>query len=118
MWFHDLPLPATTLHTYQEGGKCGDGIHHLYVHTRGAERLSSTSPINVVVTPADKITSINIGVGVTTREDPRAALTWMLRHPYAYPPPPPSTLPRPLLAGSNGPARMVARASGGARSSA
>ena len=69
---------------YQEG-KCSDGIHHLY--TRGAEHLSPRSTINVVVTPSHWITSINVRVAVATREEPRADLTWMLRHPYAYLPP-------------------------------
>ena len=75
------------LRTYQQGGKCGDGIHHLYARTLGAERLSPRAAINVVVTPSQWITSINVRVDAATREEPRADLTWMLRHPYACLPP-------------------------------
>ena len=73
-----------SLGTYQEGRKCGDGIHHLYAHTPGAEHLSWKSVINVVVTPSHRITSINVRVDAATREEPQADLTWMLRRPYAY----------------------------------
>ena len=40
------------LRTYQEGGHCGDGMHHLYVAVLGGERLSPKPAINVVTTPS------------------------------------------------------------------
>ena len=38
--------------TNQGGGHCGDGIHHLYAWTLGAERLALKAAINIVVTPS------------------------------------------------------------------
>ena len=40
------------LRTYQEGGHCGDGIHHLYADVLGSKRLSLKSAINVVTAPS------------------------------------------------------------------
>ena len=40
------------LRTYQEGGHCGDGIHHLYATVLGGRRLSPASAISVVATPS------------------------------------------------------------------
>ena len=76
-----------TLRKSQDGGKCGDGIHHLYAHTLGAECLPPRSAIHVVVTPSHWITSINVWVDAATREEPEADLRWILRRPYAYLPP-------------------------------
>ena len=73
-----------TLRTYQEGGKCGDGVYHLHARTLGAERLSPRAVINVVVTPSHWITSINNWVDAATRGEPQADLTRMLWHPYTY----------------------------------
>ena len=47
----DSEAAVGTLRTYQEGGHCGDGIHHLYAAVLGGERLSPESTINVVTTP-------------------------------------------------------------------
>ena len=40
------------LRTYQEGGRCGDGIHHLSATVLGGQCLSPTLAINVVTTPS------------------------------------------------------------------
>ena len=72
---------------YQEGGKCGDTMHHLYAHTLGAARLTPRCAINVLVTPSHWITSINVRVDAATREEPWVDLTLMLQRPYAYLPP-------------------------------
>ena len=80
----DSELAVGALRTYQEGGKCGDGIHHLHSHTPGAEHLSPRCAIKVVVTPSHRIASIDVWVDAATREEPRVDLTWMQRRPYAY----------------------------------
>ena len=64
---------------YQERGRCGDGIHHLYATVLGGRRLSPTSAINVVTTPSHWITDLNVRVDVD--------LTWLLRCPFSFHPP-------------------------------
>ena len=54
------------LRTYQEGGHCGDGIHHLYAMVLGGHRLAPTSAINVVTTPSHWITDLNVQVDAAT----------------------------------------------------
>ena len=44
-----------------------DGIHHLYAHTVGAQRLTLKDAINIVVTPSQCITTINVRVDIATR---------------------------------------------------
>ena len=48
----DSEAAVGALRTYQEGGHCGDGIHHLYATVLGGRRLSPASAINVVTTPS------------------------------------------------------------------
>ena len=48
----DSEAAVGALRTYQAGGHCGDGIHHLYAAVLGGERLSPESAINVVTTPS------------------------------------------------------------------
>ena len=71
----DSESAVGALRTYQEGGKCGDGIHHLYAQTLGVGRLSSRAAINMVVTLSHWITSISVRVDAATREEPQADLT-------------------------------------------
>ena len=78
----DSESAVGALRTYQEGGQCGDGIHHLYARTLVAERLAPATAVNIVVTPSHWITAINVRVDVATREEPQADLTWMLCRPY------------------------------------
>ena len=47
----DSEVAVGALRTYQEGGHCGDGIHHLYATVLGGCRLSPASAINVVTMP-------------------------------------------------------------------
>ena len=75
------------LRTYQEGGHCGDGIHHLYATVLGGRCLSPTSAINVVTTPLHWITDLNVRVDAATQEPPEVDLTWLLRHPFSFLPP-------------------------------
>ena len=62
----------------QEGGHCGDGIHHKYAHTPGAEHLAPQASINIVVTLSQWITAVTVRVDAAIRAD----LTLMLHHPY------------------------------------
>ena len=71
-------LGISTLRTYEEGAQRGDGIHHLYARTLGAERPAPTAAVNIVVTPSHWITTINVRLDAATREEPHANLTWML----------------------------------------
>ena len=48
----DSEAALGALRTYQVGGHCGDGIHHLYATVVGGRHLSPTSAINVVTTPS------------------------------------------------------------------
>ena len=75
------------LRTYQEGGHCGDGIHHLYAAVLGGERLSPKSAINVVTTPSHWITDHNARLDAATQEPPEVDLTWLLRRPFSFLPP-------------------------------
>ena len=54
------------LRTYQEGGLCGDGIHHLYATVVGGQCLSPTSAISVVTTPSHWKTDLNVRVDAAT----------------------------------------------------
>ena len=102
----DLEAVVGVLRTYQEGGHCGDGIHHLYATNLGGQRLSPESAINVVTTPSHCITDLNVRVDAATREPPEVDLTWLLRRPYSFLPP--GALPRPMSALPNGAERLVA----------
>ena len=44
----DSEAVVGALRTYQEGGHCGDGIHHLYATVLGGRRLSLALAINMV----------------------------------------------------------------------
>ena len=85
----DSEAAVGALRTYQEGGHCGDGIHHLYATVLGGQRLSPRSAINVVTTPSHWITDLNVRVDAATREPPEVDLTWLLRRPYSFIPPMP-----------------------------
>ena len=85
----DSEAAVGALLTYQEGGRCGDGIHHLYATVLGGQRLSPKSAINVVTTPSHWITDLNVRVDAATRELPEVDLTWLLRRPYLFIPPTP-----------------------------
>ena len=83
----DSEAVVGALRTYQEGGHCGDGIHHLYATVLGGQRLSPTSAINVVTKPSHWITDLNARVDAATQEPPEVDLTWLLRRPFSFLPP-------------------------------
>ena len=85
----DSEAAVGALRTYQGGGHCGDGIHHLYATVLGGQRLSSESAINVVTTPSHWITDLNVRVDAATQEPLEVDLTWLLRRPYSIIPPVP-----------------------------
>ena len=85
----DSEAAVGALRTYQEGGNCGDGIHHLYATVLGGQRLSPESAINVVTTPSHWITDLNVHVDAATQEPLEVDLTWLLRRPYSFIPPVP-----------------------------
>ena len=85
----DSEAAVGALRTYQEGGHCGDGIHHLYAMVLGGQRLSPESAINVATTPSHWITDLNVRVDAATQEPPEVDLTWLLRRPYSFIPPVP-----------------------------
>ena len=62
----DSEAAVGALCTYQEGGHCGDGIHHLYATVLGGQRLSPESPIKVVTTLSHWITDLNVRVDAAT----------------------------------------------------
>ena len=72
--------------TYQEGGHCGDGIHHLYATVLGGRRLAPTSAINVGTTPSYWITEVNVRVDAATHDLPEVDLTWLLHRPFSLVP--------------------------------
>ena len=102
----DSEAAVGALRTYQDGGHCGDGIHHLYATVLGRRRLSPASAINVVTTPSHWITDLNVRVDAATQEPPQVDLTWLLRRPFFFLPP--GNLPRPVAALPNGVERLVA----------
>ena len=53
--------------TYQDGGHCWHGIHHLYATVLGGSRVVLTSAINVITTPSHWITDLNVQVDAATR---------------------------------------------------
>ena len=83
----DSEAAVGALRTSQEGGHCGDGIHHLYAVVLGGKRLSPKSAINVVTTPSHWITDLNVRVDAATKEPPEVDLTWLLRRPFSFLPP-------------------------------
>ena len=83
----DSEAAVGPLRTYQEGGHCGDGIHHLYAAVLGGEPLSPKSAINVVTTPSHWITDLNVRVDAATQEPPEVDLTWLLWRPFSFLPP-------------------------------
>ena len=80
----DSEAAVGALRKYQEGGHCGDGIHHLYATVLGGRRLSPTSAINVVTMPSHWITDLNVHVDAATQEPPEVDLTWLLRCPFSF----------------------------------
>ena len=83
----DSEAAVEALQTYQEGGHCGDGIHHLYATVLGGRRLSPASAINVATTPSHWITDLNVQVDAATQEPPQVDLTWLLHRPFSFLPP-------------------------------
>ena len=83
----DSEAAVGALRTYQEGGHCGDGIHHLYATVLGGQRLSPASAINVVTTPSHWTTDLNVRVDAAAQEPPEVDLTWLLRRPFSFLPP-------------------------------
>ena len=77
------------LHTYQEAGHFGNGVHHLYATVLGGQRLSPDSAINMVTTPLKWITDLNVRVDAATQKPLEVDLTWLLRRPYSFLPPVP-----------------------------
>ena len=75
------------LRTYQKGGHCGDGTHHLYATVLGGGRVVPTSTINTITTPSHWITDLNVRVDTATQDPPEVDLTWLLRHPFSFLPP-------------------------------
>ena len=75
------------LRTSQEGGHCGDGIHHLYATVRGGSRVVPASAINVLTTPSQWITDLNVWVDCATQDPPEVDLTWLLHCPFSFLPP-------------------------------
>ena len=67
----DSEAVVGALRTYQEGGHCGDGIHHLYATVVRGQRLSLTLAINVVATLLRSITDPNVRVDAATPEPPK-----------------------------------------------
>ena len=82
----DSEAAVGALRTYQKGGHCGDGTHHLYATVLGGRRLSPASAINVVTTPSHWVTDLNVRVDAT-REPPEVDLTWLLHRPFSFLPP-------------------------------
>ena len=105
----DSDAAVGALRTYQAGGHCGDGIHHLYATVLGGARLAPTSASLVVTTPSHWIADLNVRVDATTQDPPEVDLTWLLRRPFSFPPP--GNLPRPMLAYPHGSEQLVATAS-------
>ena len=56
------------LHTHHEGGRCGDGIHHLYAQTLGTKRLVSMAAITIRLTPLQWISAINVAGDAATTQ--------------------------------------------------
>ena len=83
----DSEAAVGALRTYQKGGHCGDGIHHLYATVLGGRHLAPTSAINVVTTPSHWITDFNVRVDAATQDPPEPDLTWLLRRPFSFLPP-------------------------------
>ena len=80
----DSEAAVGALRTYQEGGHCGDGIHHLYAAVLEGKRLYLRSAINVVTTPSHRITDLNVRVDAATQEPPEVDVTWLLRRPFSF----------------------------------
>ena len=83
----DSEAAVGALRTYQEGGHCGDGIHHLYATVLEGRQLSPASAINVVTTPSHWITDLNVRVDAAMQEPPEVDPTWLLRRPFSFLPP-------------------------------
>ena len=71
----DSEAAVGALRTYEEGGHCGGGIHHLHATVLGSPNLSSTSAINVVTMPSHWITDLNVRVDAATQKPPKVDLT-------------------------------------------
>ena len=63
------------LHTHHEGGRCGDGIHHLYAQTLGTKRLVPMAATTIRVTPLQWIGAINVAGDAATTQYWQAILT-------------------------------------------
>ena len=77
----DSEAAVGAFRTYQEGGHCGDGIHHLYATVLGGKRLSPKLAINMVTTPSHWITDLNVRVDAATKEPPEVDLTLLALSP-------------------------------------
>ena len=80
----DSEAAVRALRTYQEGGHCGDSLHHLYATVLGWQRLLPESAINVVTTLSQWITDLNVRVDAATQHPPEVDLRWLLRRPYSF----------------------------------
>ena len=83
----DSEAAVGSLRTYQEGGHCGDGLHHLHATILGGHRPSPGSAINVVTTLSHWITDLNVRVDEETQEPAEVDATWLLRRPFSFLPP-------------------------------
>ena len=82
----DSEAAVGALRTYQEGGHCGDGIHHLYATVLGGRRLSPAWAINVVTTPSHWITDLNVRADAATQEPPEVDLNGSSAAPSPFSP--------------------------------
>ena len=83
----DSEAVVGALRTFQEGGHCGDGIHHLYAAVLRGRHLSPASAINVVTMLSHWIADLNVRVDAATQEPPEVDLTWLLHRPFSFLPP-------------------------------
>ena len=67
----DSKFAVGVLRMYQEGGHCGDNIHHEYAHILGTQRPASKTAINIMVTPSHWITAINVHADAAITEEPQ-----------------------------------------------
>ena len=112
-WWPCLGTPPSALPTNARYAQTG---YTTCTHTpRARQHMSLWSAINMVVTPSYRITSINGRVDAATKEGLQQHLTGGTAPVCLCPP---GRVSRPLLASSNGPARIFAGTGGGARTSA
>ena len=84
----DSKAAVGALRTCQEGGHCGDGIHHLSATVLGPPPLPGLGhkcghhAVAVDHRPNDR-------VDAARQEPPEVDLTWILRRPFSFLPPVP-----------------------------